>query len=53
MLICIHTVLQDMHPDCCHISQGGWLAIAAAAINFCLNFSPSEKYFYIRKRLSI
>lgn len=47
MLICIHTVLQDMHPDCCHISQGGWLAIAAAALNFCLNFSPSEKYFYI------
>lgn len=50
MLICIHTVLQDMYPDSCHISQKGWLAIAAAAIYFCLNFSPSEKYFFIYER---
>lgn len=54
MLICIHTVLQDMYPDSCHISQKGWLAIAAAAIYFCLNFSPSEKYFlYMKETFSL
>lgn len=53
MLVGIHTVLQGMYPDCCHISQRGWLAIAAAAIYFCLEFSSSEKYFYIWKRLSV
>jgi len=47
MHIYMHTVLQDMPTGCYHISQGGWLTIVAAAICFCLNFSPSEQHFYV------
>lgn len=47
-LCTFHVALQDVHADCSHISQGGWLTLVAAAVYLCcFNFSPRVKYSYI------